>query len=287
MQENQLQMAAIASLIIPRKSAANKGDYGHALLISGQKGKMGAAVLASQACLRSGVGLLSVCSPESCSDILQISVPEAMVFNHDFEEIANNTELLKKFKTIGVGPGIGTSSEIQRQFLKLLENYHQPCVLDADALNCLSMNKEYFSRIPGHSILTPHAIEFKRLVGDWSTDDECLGLQSTFSQQFNCFLVLKGAGTRISCPNGKVYLNTTGNPGMAKAGSGDVLTGMITAFLSQGYSSEDAVRIAVFTHGLAGDLAKEEKTEFGVLASDIIQKIPAALKVILESKKHL
>ena len=155
-----------------------------------------------------------------------------------------------------------------------------PVVIDADALNCLSLKKDSFSLIPSGSILTPHPGEFERMVGAWETDEQKLEKQLAFSKEHLCYIVLKGHHTTISTPEGKIFQNPTGNPGMAKAGSGDVLTGIITAFLAQGYSSEDVAILSVYIHGLAGDLAVEVKTEQSLLASDLIEFLPQAFKVI-------
>lgn len=278
--ETQITQEIVSKILKHRKKEAHKGDFGHALLISGRKGMMGSAVIASRACLRSGVGLLTTHIPACGEQILQISIPEAMLSLDSDENIFTGKIDIEKYVSIGIGPGIGTEGPTLNAVKILLESSTIPLVIDADALNCMALKKEFFKIIPKKSILTPHPGEFERLVGKWDSNEEKTRLQLSFSNQFDCYIVLKGHQTTISTPEGKLYKNTTGNPGMAKGGSGDALTGMITAFLAQGYSPEEASVIGVYLHGLAGDFAAKEKSEHGMLAGDLIESIPEAFKTV-------
>jgi NAD(P)H-hydrate epimerase len=270
----------VQEILQPRKLEANKSDFGHALIVAGSKGKIGAAVLAAKACLRSGVGLLTVHVPDCGEQIMQISIPEAMVSIDADNSVFTDELEIGKYSIVAFGPGLGTNKNTQAAVKKLLTNHLTPMVIDADGLNCLSLNKELLPMIPENSILTPHPLEFERLVGKWETLEQKLEKQCHFSKTYNCFVVLKGNQTTISSPEGKLYKNTTGNPGMAKGGSGDALTGIITAFVSQGYSSEESSILGVYLHGLAGDLAAIEKTEFSLLPSDLIEFLPQAFKIV-------
>lgn len=270
----------VKELLQPRKINSHKGNFGHALIVAGGKGKIGAAILACKACLRSGVGLLTVHVPQCGESIIHIAIPEAMVETDTDQTKFVSSINLEKFNSVGIGPGLGTDKLTQNAVERLLKQCEFPVVIDADALNCLSLNKEFYAFIPKRSILTPHPGEFERMVGKWSSNDEKLEKQLSFSKNYNCFIVLKGYQTTISTPEGKMYQNITGNPGMAKGGSGDALTGILTAFLAQGYSPENASVLGVYIHGLAGDLAVEEKSEFSLLASDLIEFLPSAFLLL-------
>jgi hydroxyethylthiazole kinase-like uncharacterized protein yjeF len=262
--------------ILKRAKFSHKGTYGHALLISGSKGKMGAAVLSSKACLRSGVGLLTTHVPHVGLSVMQTAVPEAMC---SVDEDTNYFTLIKdteKYDAIGVGPGIGLEKQTQNALKLLIQNTVLPMVIDADALNSLAENKTWISFLPNNSILTPHPKEFERLVGKWSNDEERLQLQRDFAVKQQVIVVLKGAYTAIALPNGNVHFNSSGNAGMATAGSGDVLTGIITSLLAQGYEPEQAAITGVYLHGVAGDIAKENVGEISLIASDIIEQLPSA-----------
>jgi hydroxyethylthiazole kinase-like uncharacterized protein yjeF len=255
-----------------REKFAHKGDFGRALLIAGSLGKMGACVLASRATLRSGVGLLTVHVPKCGYNIIQTSVPEAMAtvdVNEDHFSDAGETQ---HYNVIGIGPGIGITASTISGLRKTLQA-GKPMILDADALNILSSSRELLHLIPPGSILTPHPGEFKRLVGEWKNDFERLELQKQLATQTRSVIVLKGAHTSIAAPEGQVFFNSTGNPGMAKGGSGDVLTGVLTGLLSQKYSALEAAIIGVFTHGKAGDIAAGKMGENAVLAGDIVENL--------------
>ena len=262
------------AIVKPRKSFAHKGNFGHSLLIAGSYGKMGAAVLAARACLRSGVGLLTVHAPFGGNYILQTAVPEAMM-DADADEKVNSTvtSSLEKFDSVGVGPGIGTEYITVRLIQNLLSGYPKPVVLDADALNILSAHPEWHSKVPANSVLTPHPKEFDRLFGSVKNDIERINLAKQKAKELHVIIVLKGHHTFIATPADRYYFNSTGNAGMATGGTGDVLTGIITGLLAQNYLPEDAAVLGVYLHGLAGDLAAEQLSEPALIASDIIDHI--------------
>lgn len=267
----------LAPLLIKRTKFAHKGTFGHSLLVSGAEGKMGATIMAAKACLRSGTGLLTVHCPKSGVPILQEALPEAMCEPDEDDAMISQMRDLKKFKAIGVGPGIGTNKQTGNALKLLIQNTPCPLVIDADAINLISENLTWVAFVPANSIYTPHLKEFERLVGKSDNHYERLQLQIEFSEKNCCFVVLKGAHTAISCPDGSVYFNSTGNPGMAKGGSGDALTGMITGLLAQGYSSQHAALLGVYLHGLAGDIAAEKTGEEAMITTDLIDAIGLAI----------
>lgn len=268
----------VRSLFKPRKPSSSKWDHGHALLIAGSRGKAGAAILASKACLRSGVGLLTAHVPNCLEFPMLVSLPEAMM---SFSGVEEFTEILlsEKVTAVGVGPGIGVSEKTKKAFFSLLETNSLPMVLDADALNLLASEPDGMSRVLPNSVLTPHYGEFSRLIHkNRSNEEEILDHAMEFAQHNSVVLVLKSSSTRIFTPHGTVYCTTTGNAGLAKGGSGDVLTGMITAFLAQGYSSLNAACLAVYLHGLAADITCEKIALESMIATDIIENISTALQ---------
>ncbi len=268
--------------MLPKRSVfGHKGIYGHALLIAGSYGKMGAAILASKACLRAGVGLLTTHVPRLGCTIIQTSVPEAMASFDQHDTMFTEFPDLEQFDVVGIGPGLNQKPNSQRALFQLLETATKHMVIDADALNILALHPEWLEEIPQNSILTPHPGEFTRLVGMSNNSFERLQLQKKFSEKYKVIIVLKGAYSSISLPDGRIYFNSTGNPGMATAGSGDVLTGIILGLLSQGIKPEEAAIAGVFVHGLAGDIAKKEKSEFGLIASDIIDNLSRAFLEII------
>jgi len=268
---------SIKKIIRPRDQFSHKGNYGHALLIAGSHGKMGACILASKAALRSGVGLLTVQVPACGYSIIQTSAPEAMAFVDVSENHFSSPPEDLNFSCIGIGPGIGVDSETAKALAKILKQFKKPMVIDADGLNIMATHRELLQLIPEGSILTPHPKEFERMAGHWTNDFEKLKLLRTFSAQLKCIIVLKGAYTSIASPEGNVFFNSTGNPGMATGGSGDVLTGLLTGILAQGYSSQETALLGTYLHGLAGDLAASESSK-NLIASDIIQGIPSAYR---------
>lgn len=263
----------IRSFYRPRNRFAHKGNFGHALLVAGSFGKMGAAVLSAKACLRGGAGLLTCHIPKCGYDILQTAVPEAMVmtdFNSSFSTKVEDD--LTKYEAIGIGPGIGTASETKMMLRELLDNYRSPLVLDADALNIIASQKDLFQLVPAGSILTPHPKEFERLFGQTANEFDRVLMALQKASELKCIIVLKGHHSFIATPDGKGFFNSTGNAGMATAGSGDVLTGILTGLLAQGYSTVETALLGVYIHGMAGDLAAEEFSKEAMIASDIIEK---------------
>lgn len=281
-QYTYLEIGDIFPLIKKRNRFDHKGTFGHGLLISGSYGKTGAAVLGARAALRTGIGLVTCQIPSCGTSIVQCSVPEAMVKADKSENILSEIVNTEPYDAIGVGPGIGTEPETRNAFLSLLTECKKPMVIDADGLNILSLNKEWLSLLPAGTVLTPHLKEFERLAGASGNGYTRLGKQVEFSILYNCIVVLKGANTSVTTPEGKVFFNSTGNPGMATGGSGDVLTGMILSLLAQGYFPEDAAVIGVYLHGLAGDIAAKELCFESIIASDIINNIAKAFNYIRE-----
>lgn len=271
----------ITRIIRPRKRFDHKGTFGHALIIAGGYGKMGAALLASAAALRSGPGLLSVHVPRCGYTILQTALPEAMASIDAHEHVFTEAPSLEKYSTIGIGPGIGQEPATVKALAQVLENFKAPLVIDADALNMLGANPELMKWIPENSILTPHPKEFERLVGKWDNDFQRLEKQKHLASELRCVVVLKGAYSSIATPEGKVYFNPTGNPGMAKGGSGDVLTGILTGLLAQGYSAEETAIAGVYLHGLAGDIGSREKGTYSLTATDLVEFLPQSFKTVL------
>jgi NAD(P)H-hydrate epimerase len=263
-------------LIKHRTKFAHKGHFGHALLIAGGYGRMGAAILAAQACLRSGVGLLHTHAPVKGCNVLQAAVPESMITLDTDEECYSSLPDLEPFTAIGIGPGIGFHAKTKNAFKLLIQNTSVPLVLDADALTILGENRTWISFVPENSIFTPHPKEFERLAGKAMDDFERNRLQREFCIKHGVYMVLKGAHTCICTPEGICYFNTTGNPGMATGGSGDVLTGLILGLLAQKYHPRDACLLGVYIHGLAGDLAARKAGMESLIAGDIVKNIGRA-----------
>jgi NAD(P)H-hydrate epimerase len=270
----------VVPLLKKRNKFDHKGTFGHGLLFAGSYGKMGAAVLGAGAALRSGIGLVTCHIPSCGTTIVQSSLPEAMVESDKNEMCLSEIGNTDSYSAVGIGPGIGTRPESQKALNKLLTECRKPLVIDADALNIISLNKEWFSLIPAGAILTPHPGEFERLSGKTGNSFLRLKRQIELSEKLKCIIVLKGAHTSITTPEGNVFFNNTGNPGMATAGSGDVLTGMLLSLLAQGYSPENAAVLGVYLHGLAGDIAAEESCYESIIASDIIKSLGKAFNRI-------
>jgi NAD(P)H-hydrate epimerase len=266
------------SLLKPRTKFAHKGHFGHALLIAGSYGKMGASVLASKACLRSGVGLLHAHVPVKGYQVIQTSVPEAMVNIDPDENCFTALPDLAPFTAIGIGPGIGFNEKTKKALKLLIQDSAVPLLFDADALTILGENKTWIPFIPKYSVFTPHPGEFERLVGKARDDFHRNQLQREFCIKYSVYLVLKGAQTCICGPDGVCWFNTTGNPGMATGGSGDALTGLILGLLAQKYHPRDACMLGVYLHGLAGDLAAKKQGMEALIAGDIVGKIGKAFK---------
>ncbi|ARV13931.1 NAD(P)H-hydrate dehydratase [Polaribacter sp. SA4-12] len=260
----------ISKIVKKREKHSHKGTFGHSLIIAGSYGKIGAAVLASQACLKSGTGLLTTYIPNCGYDILQFSTPEAMCLTDKKKTYISKLPDISSYNSIGIGPGIGKNNSTKGVLKQLFESTKVPLVIDADALNIISENRELMKLLPKNSILTPHPKEFERLVGKWKTTIECFEKQKQFAKEHKCIVILKGANTCICNSEGVLFFNTSGNSGMATGGSGDVLTGIITGLLAQGYTSIKASLIGVYFHGKAGDDANKQKGENALIASDII-----------------
>ena len=267
----------LSNTVKSRKKFDHKGSFGHLLIVSGSKGMMGSTILMSRAALSSGVGKLSILSPKCGEHILQTTVIEAILEQNNGKNYLTDTYNLKH-DWLAIGPGIGTNLKTKNFLISLLKKVKTPIVLDADAINIISNENKLLSFIPENSILTPHPKEFERLVGKWKSDINKLSLLKNFSKKYKLICILKGANTSICFPNGNIYFNSTGNPGMASAGSGDVLTGIIGSLLAQGYSAEISSKLGVYIHGLAGDYAKEKFGEISMTSSNIQEFISLAFK---------
>lgn len=270
----------IASVFQPRNRFSHKGTFGHALLIAGSRGKMGAALLAARACLRSGAGLLTVHIPQRTELIMQTAFPEAMISLDPHQDYFTSVPDIATYSTIGVGPGLGQYLESAAALERLLQTAGKPVILDADALNLIASNKDLLNRIPERSILTPHPKEFDRIAGESTSAYERLKKAQSFAIEHKVCIVLKGAYTATCTSSGNVYFNSCGNPGMATAGSGDVLTGIILGLLAQGMEPETAAVTGVFLHGTAGDLAAVYRSEESMIAGDITDMLGKAFKQI-------
>jgi hydroxyethylthiazole kinase-like uncharacterized protein yjeF len=277
-QHHYITLKSVSRLVKPRSTFDHKGTFGHALLVAGSLGKIGASVLASRAALRAGLGLCSVHTPKCGYTILQTAVPEAMVSVDNHENYSTDVPLLDKYATVGIGPGIGLETQTIKAFSTVLEKFKKPMVIDADGLTILSRHRELLHLITPGSILTPHPKEFERLAGAWKNDFERLEKQKRLALELKSIIILKGAFTSIATPEGNVFFNSTGNPGMATGGTGDVLTGILTGLLSQSYTSQEAALLGVFLHGLSGDLAAREIGMEGLVASDLVKFLPNAFK---------
>jgi len=277
--------ADLRSMLKPRAKFSHKGDYGKALLVAGSRGMMGAAVLASRACLHAGVGLLTTHVPKCGVDILQTAVPEATLSideNENYFSGLNNLDE-KQYTAIAVGCGIGCASTTSAALEDLLRKaLGVPLVLDADALNIISANKKLLDLLSENTILTPHVKEFERLAGVCNSNLDRLKRQQEFACKYKVVVVLKGAHTSTALPDGRVFFNSTGNAGMATAGCGDVLTGVILALLAQGYEPAQATILGVGLHGMAGDEAAKNTSPMYITASNVVEHL-----YVLESRNKI
>ncbi len=262
----------IARIYKPRKKFSHKGTYGHTLIVAGDKGKMGAALLCARACLRSGSGLVTGLVPKSEFAIIQTAAPEAMAAGQ--EDIQSLD--WSKYSSVGLGPGLGTGENAASVVQQVISNFNKPIVIDADALNIISQDESLLHKVPAGSILTPHPKEFERLFGKTQTNFERLETAKKHAHELNVFIIVKGVYSMLTCPDGKFFFNSTGNPGMATGGSGDVLTGMLSGLLSQGYSPEHACILGMYLHGLAGDFASYSLSQEALIAGDIIDYLGKA-----------
>ncbi len=274
----------VRSLIRPRDKWGHKGTFGHGLLIAGCYGMAGAAILSSRACLRSGIGKLTVHSPRANVPILQGNVPEAVIHPDTESDFFSYPVDSASFDAVAIGSGLGLKNDTKAAAIEQITHSKVPIVIDADALNLFAEHPNWVAQIPPCAILTPHPKEYARIFGKFPNDYQMMSHAREQAKRLKCHIILKGHYTAICCPNGWVYFNTTGNEGMATAGSGDTLTGMLLAFAAQGYSNTDTCRLAVYLHGLAGDLAALHLGSHSVIASDIIEYLPDAIKHLAKNK---
>ncbi len=264
-----------------RKEFSNKYDYGTLLLAAGSYGMMGAAVLSAKAALRSGVGMVTIHSPRCGFAVLQHSVPEA-VNQYDCDNtIISDIQLHHNYSTIAIGPGIGTNDDTINAIDSLMKRYNKPCILDADALNCIALRPSILESIPKMSVITPHAAEFDRLFGKQQNDESRLREAIKMSRRYGIIIVLKGRYSMVVRPDEKVYINSTGSPALATPGSGDVLTGLISGFVAQGYEMELSAAMGAYIHGAAGDRAEKSLGSYSVTAGDIIDNIGTVIRDIM------
>jgi len=268
----------IRGLLPKRNKFAHKGTFGHALMISGSYGMMGAALLAGESCLRSGTGLVTLHVPKFGYSIVQTAFPEAMVSLDQSDILFSEPPDLSPYSAVGIGPGLGCKPNSGKGLKMLLERAEVPLVIDADGLNLLAKHPDWFDLLPQGCILTPHPKEFDRLAGESTDSYERHLKQRDFASKHKVVVVLKGACTGIASPDGRYWFNTTGNSGMATGGSGDVLTGLIAGLLAQGISSLDAALAGVYLHGLAGDMAAEASSEEALIAGDMILYLGEAFR---------
>ncbi|WP_258103930.1 NAD(P)H-hydrate dehydratase [Marinoscillum sp. MHG1-6] len=281
------QKSDFAALLKPRKKFMHKGDAGRLLIVAGKYGSMGAALLCGRAAMRSGAGLLMMHVPKSGVRILQVGLPEAMVEADIHQNCISEVTTDFDFDVMGIGPGIGQGEITRKALEELLTRTKNPVVLDADALNIIGANPELLAKVPEGSILTPHPGEFRRLVGGWSDDFEKLKLLQEFCKIHHLHVVLKGANSAVCDAEGRTYFNPSGNPGMATAGSGDVLTGIISGLLAQNYEPFQALSLGVYLHGLAGDLAADTLGVNSLMASDLIEWLPEAIITLTSFKNDV
>ena len=271
----------VKNLLRRRPDHCSKYDFGSLLLVAGRYGMLGAAVLSARAAMRAGAGLVTVHCPRCGFDILQSSVPEALFSADKNDIITTDIAMTHRYNTVALGPGMGTNDMTVDAIDRFLKNRNLPCVLDADALNCIASRPMLFESIPQKSILTPHAAEFERIFGKFDTEEERLKKAIEIAKSHKLIIVLKAHHTMVVDTTGKVYINTTGNAGMATAGSGDVLTGIISSLLAQGYSPQFSAIMGVYIHGEAGNLAEKVHGSYGMIASDIVDHIGRAIKEIM------
>ncbi len=265
----------ISALLKHRTKFSHKGSFGHGLLLAGSRGKSGAALIAAKACMKSGAGLLTVHSTKATLNALLQHLPEAMSSADSNPEYISETHHPEKFDAIALGPGVGVQEDTQRVLKKILQYATGGLIIDADGLNILSENKTWLNFLPPNSILTPHVKEFDRLSTSHTSDFERLRTVRKFAAQYRCIVVLKSAHTAIAMPDGTVFFNSTGNPGLAKAGSGDGLTGILLGLLCRTYTPAQAALIGVYLHGLAADSCAKKMSLESILISDVIEELPS------------
>ena len=276
----------VLSIYKPRDKFSHKGHFGHSLIIGGSYGKIGAVTLTSRAALSTGAGLITAYIPKCGYTILQASFPEAMVITDKNEDYISKIDFNIKPTVIGIGVGLGTHTKTIDAFEVFLKQNKRPLVIDADGLNILSKKKSLLKHLPKNTVLTPHPKELERLIGKWKDDFDKLNKVKTFSKKHKVIVVIKGANT-ITVFKDKLYINSTGNPGMATAGSGDVLTGIITGLISQKYTSLEATIFGVYLHGKAADIAVEDIGNESLISSHIIEYLGEAYLDLFEQDEEL
>lgn len=272
---NLIDSEFVKSLFKPIKKNAHKGTQGHALIIGGSYGKIGSVCLSAKACLKSGAGLVTAYVPNCGYEILQTFVPEVMVMTDECHEYISSIQTTLSIQVIGIGMGMGLHKETEQAFFHFLKMNYFSMVIDADGLNILSENKTWLENLASKTVLTPHRKELERLIGNWRTEEEMIEKVKLFSNDYDIVIVVKGAPTMIVYKS-TVYINSTGNQALATAGSGDVLTGIITGLIAQGYEVLDASILGVYLHGLTADLAVTEIGYNSFIASDIIHYLGKA-----------
>ena len=287
-----LTTEAVGRLVRARRPEAHKGDFGHLVVLAGARGKSGAALLCGGAALRVGTGLVTLAGPSSLNSVFASGLTEAMTI--PFPERSDGSlmldegavaQALQGKSAVAFGPGVGVSTDTIGLTRWLLAHSQQPLVIDADGLNCLATDPSVLHNAQVAVVLTPHPGEMARLINSSNTAVQAqrLKVARTFAAQYRCYLVLKGARTVIAAPDGQAWINPTGNPGMASGGMGDVLTGIVGGLLAQGYPPQEACALGVFLHGYAGDLAAQEKGEVGILARDVIERLPGGLRALRQA----
>jgi len=289
-----LEARDIGWLVPARDADSHKGTYGHLLVLAGSRGKTGAAALACRAAMRSGTGLVTLAGPRALNDIYASSLVEIMTEplanspDEDLEPLDDQqwARLLERKSALLFGPGIGVKPSCQSMLRWLLRHLELPWVIDADGLNNLAADLTGLRHAKSTPVLTPHPGEMARLLGTdtGAVNRDRVGVARAFACEHHCYVVLKGARTVIATPQGRAFINSTGNPGMASGGTGDVLAGMLAGLLAQGLAVEDAVKLGVFLHGFAGDLVASEKGQIGMIASDIIEMLPQATRRLFEER---
>jgi len=275
-----LTKAEIKEIYVPVPKFAHKGSNGLGILIAGSRNMPGAALLSANAAMRSGMGKLIVHAPAVVLDKVLLQLPEVILsYDTHPEYFSTLPAQVNECDALAVGPGLGKNLATQKGVYDLLKNVSYPIILDADGLNILAENREWLALLPQNSILTPHAGEFERLAGKSANRFEKTLLAADFAQKYKIIVILKGHFTTIVLPNGNIYVNLSGNQGMATAGSGDVLTGILLGLLTKGYTPENAAKLGVYIHGLAGDCALEKQSHESLIASDIIENLGKAFKM--------
>lgn len=268
----------VKQILRPRDPFAHKGTMGHALLVSGQYGMAGATLLAARACMRSGAGKLTVHTPELNNNILQLGIPEAII-SHDLSDIRVSAPISTYgYGVMAIGPGLGTHEETAEAVHAFILGHPSELIVDADAINILGMHPQWIEELPQDTILTPHPKELEQLIGPCKDSYERMTKSQALAIRLQAYIIIKGHHSMICTPSGRVVINSTGNAGMATAGSGDVLTGILTGLLARGYNADEACILGVYLHGLAGDIAAEELGEESLMAGDLIGYLPRAFK---------